>query len=187
MPVIDEELLAKLSAVQLEPVVREASEGEEKAFAKIQRLISVRERCESELRARLLRDGFASEDAESALRRAVSCGLVDDLRYAGVLIRSRIAQGRGRSGIVAELERVGIDASLVPGWPDEYFPEDAPSEIERALELLRRKPSRSKDVRGAAFRRLMGKGYSQQVAYDAARRYAEEVSGFGSSPRSTYF
>ncbi len=176
MPVIDEEFLAKLAVVKLEPVVREVPEGEEKAFAKIQRLACVRERCESELRARLVRDGFAADDADAAIRRAVACGLVDDLRYAGVLIRSRVAQGRGKSGIVAELEHAGIDASSVPGWPDEFFPEDAPSEVERALDLLRRKPSRSKDVRGAAFRRLVGKGYSQQVAYDAARRYAEEVA-----------
>ena len=176
MPVIDEEFLAKLAAVELEPVVREIPEGEQKAFAKVQRLACVRERCESELRARLARDGFTAQDADAAVRRAVACGLVDDMRYAGVLIRSRISQGRGKSGIVSELERAGIDATAVPGWPEEFFHEDTPSELERALGLLRRKPPRAKDVRGAAFRRLVGKGYSQQVAYDAARRYAEEVA-----------
>ena len=44
MPVIDEEFLAKLAAVELEPVVREIPEGEQKAFAKVQRLSCVRGR-----------------------------------------------------------------------------------------------------------------------------------------------
>ncbi len=174
MPIIDEEFLSRLSSVEREPVIRYATEDEEKAFDKIRRLVSVRERCQRELLDRLVRDGFSKEDADEAVRRATACGLVDDARYAGVLIRSRLSQGKGVSGICAELERSGIDISQVPGWPEDFL-EDAPSEVDRALALLRRKPPHAKDVRGAAFRRLVGKGFSQQAAYDAARRFAEEV------------
>lgn len=177
MPYIDEDFLAKLVSAAPEPIVREASEGQEKAFAKVQRLACVRERCESELRARLAREGFSVEDADAAIRRAVACGLVDDMRYAEVLVRSRVAQGRGRRGIEDELSRIGIDAQSVAGWPHDFFPEDGREEVQRALELLRRKPPRAKNARAAAFRRLVGKGYSQQVAYDAARLYCAERLG----------
>lgn len=175
MPILDGELLERIAGVELEPVTSRYSTGEEKAFAKIQRLCSVRERCAAEIKDRLVRDGFSAQEAEHALERAHACGLVDDQRYAEVLIRSRIAQGKGREGIRCELERSGIDVAGVPGWPEEFFDDDASSEVERALALLRRKPPRAKDVRSAAFRRLVSKGYSYQLAYDAARRYAREA------------
>ncbi len=173
---IDEELLARLASVTYEPVMRPVSEDEERAFAKIQRLACVRERCTKELVERLARDGFPQECIMPAVDRAVACGLVDDMRYAGVLIRSRISQGKGIQGVADELGRMGIDVNQVPGWPDEFL-DEVPAELDRALALLRRKPPRAKDVRAAAFRRLVGKGFSQQVAYDAARRYIEETLG----------
>lgn len=175
MPYIDAEVLAKLASVEREPVVGHISEGEEKAFAKIQRLSCVRERCQSELRLRLEREGFSLEEVNHAIERAVACGLVDDMRYAGVLIRSRLAQGKGRQGIEAELSRAGIDVFLIPGWPEEFFSLEENSEFERALNLLRRNPPRAKNMRAAAFRRLVSKGYDQQVAFEASQRFYEET------------
>lgn len=176
MPRLSSELSERLSSVEIEPVVRRFSEGEEKAFAKVQRLCAVRERCVAELERRLVRDGFSESEAAVALERAVACGLVDDLRYAGVLVRSRVAQGRGREGIRHELESAGIDPADIPGWPEAFFDGDSESELERALELLRRKPPRAKDVRAAAFRRLVGKGYGREASYEAARIYAAEIN-----------
>ena len=176
MPYIDAEVLTKLASVEREPVARHISEGEEKAFAKIQRLSCVRERCQSELGLRLEREGFSSEDVNRAIERAVACGLVDDMRYADVLIRSRLAQGKGRQGIEAELSRVGIDVFLVPGWPEEFFSQEDNSEFDRALNLLRRNPPRAKNIRAAAFRKLISKGYSQEIAFEAARCFDEETA-----------
>lgn len=104
--------------------------------------------------------------------RALSCGLVDDARYAEVLVRSRLSQGRGAQGIAAELDALGIDASVVPGWPEE-FAVDHESEVERALALLDRKPPRAKNGRDAAFRRLVQKGFGASVASTAARVWSE--------------
>ena len=83
------------------------------AFRKIERLCLVRERASEQLRQRLARGGFEAEAVEAALDRALACGLVDDGRFADVLVRSRLAQGRGRRGIAAELESLGIDADSV--------------------------------------------------------------------------
>lgn len=83
------------------------------AFRKIERLCLVRERASEQLRQRLARGGFEAEPVEAALDRALACGLVDDGRFADVLVRSRLAQGRGRRGIAAELESLGIDADGV--------------------------------------------------------------------------
>lgn len=174
MPIIDEEFLSKLVR---EPVVADISREQEDAFSKIARLASVRERCSQELMGRLVRDGFSEDDARSAVARALSCGLVDDLRYGETLVRSRISQGKGRAGIEEELALRGIAACDLAGWPDEYFPSDGPTEEQRAFDLLCKKPPRSKNVYAAACRKLASRGFSRDVVFSVARRYAERGDG----------
>ncbi len=186
-------------SLSLEPIMVERTEDETKAFEKVTRLACARERGSRELIDRLVRDGFSREVAESAVQRALDCGLIDDVRYGAVLVRTRVAQGRGRRGIEDELERAGIAASDIPGWPEEFFSIDDfnpfrvnanaedgvvgcsfgsessdEQEIERALALLRRKPPRSKNIRASAYRKLVTKGYSTSVASVATRRFMEE-------------
>ena len=182
-----------------QPIFEERSEDERRAFEKVKHLACARERGSRELVERLVRDGFERSDAQAAVQRAVGCGLVDDVRYGAVLVRTRVSQGRGRYGIEQELERAGICATDIPGWPDEFFSqgdfdpfreqEEQPetlmrrgfggmatddAETERALALLRRKPPRAKNVQAAAYRKLVSKGYSSSVAQAATRRFLEE-------------
>lgn len=187
------------ASLSLEPIMAERTEDETRAFEKVTRLACKRERGSRELADRLVRDGFSREVAESAVQRALDCGLIDDVRYGSVLVRTRVAQGRGRKGIEDELDRAGIAATDIPGWPDEFFSlsgfnpfrvaindEDGlvgcsfgcessdEQEVERALALLRRKPPRSKNIQASAYRKLVTKGYSTSVASAATRRFMEE-------------
>ncbi|WP_101722528.1 regulatory protein RecX [Eggerthella timonensis] len=143
----------------------------EAAFRKIERLCLVREQASEQLRRRLARDGFEPEAVEAALSRALACGLVDDARFADVLVRSRLAQGRGKRGIAAELEGLGIDADGVDALAERDG--DDAGEVERALALLDRKPPRAKNRRDAAYRRLAQKGFSSSVSSTAARLWCE--------------
>lgn len=187
------------ASLSLEPIMAERTEDETKAFEKVTRLACKRERGSRELVDRLVRDGFSREVAKSAVQRALDCGLIDDVRYGTVLVRTRVAQGCGRKGIEDELDRAGIAATDIPGWPDEFFSfsgfnpfcvadndEDGlvdcsfgcessdEQEVERALALLRRKPPRSKNIQASAYRKLVTKGYSTSVASAATRRFMEE-------------
>lgn len=193
------QLRLQKTSLSLEPIAVKRTEDETRAFEKVTRLACARERGSRELIDRLVRDGFSREVAESAVQRALDCGLIDDVRYGAVLVRTRVSQGRGRKGIEDELERAGIAASDIPGWPEEFFSVDDfnpfrvnanaedgvvgcsfgsessdEQEIERALALLRRKPPRSKNIRASAYRKLVTKGYSTSVASVATRRFMEE-------------
>lgn len=148
------------------------TKGAEKAFCKIRRLSLMREQASVALRDRLAREGFSEEDAAEAVDRALRCGLVDDLRFAEVLMRSRAAAGRGRQGIEAELRRLNIEPSDVPGWPEEFVGDDD-SEVARAIALLDKKPPQAKNLRDAAYRRLVHKGFSSACSSSAARLWSE--------------
>lgn len=166
---------APSSEVAWEALTKSASSEEElwiKAYKKIQRLANVSERSTKGLRDRLAREGFDSDAIEHALERACSFNIVNDMRYAEVLVRSRLSAGKGRRGIEAELRALDIDPDTVEGWHEE--PTDK-SEIDRALAILTKRPPTAKNKRDAAYRRLVSKGYSSSVAQSAARIWSESA------------
>ena len=145
------------------------SEG---AYQKILRLATVREYASEQIRERLRRDGYESAHIEEALDRAIRNRVIDDARFAEFYVRSKIASGRGRLGIERELDGLGIPADEVPVLR-ELDANGEDDELDRALSVLRMRPPRSKNVREAAFRRLLQRGFSVGIASAAARQWAE--------------
>lgn len=145
------------------------------AFSKIVGLINASERSAHEIRKRLKQAKYPETEIEDALTRAIHCGLIDDARYARILIQSRINQGWGRNGIERELLRNDIDPDSIEGWPYE-FPISDDEQFEKAYELLKRKPPRSKNIRESAYRKLIQKGYPSSIASQVARQWAEEAA-----------
>lgn len=144
------------------------------AFAKIQRLLCIREHASALLYKRLLASGYEDRIASGAVQRAIDCGLVSDERYADVLVRSRLSQGKGLRGIAFELEQADIDPHNVPAYQEALFNDSGPDELARALSLLAAKPPKAKRIREAAYRKLVQKGYESGVAASAARIFAEQ-------------
>ena len=144
------------------------------AFAKIQRLLCIREHASALLYKRLLSSGYDDRIAAEAVQRAINCGLVSDERYADVLVRSRLSQGKGLRGIAFELEQADIDPKTVPAYQEALFRDSGPDELARALSLLAAKPPKAKRIREAAYRKLVQKGYESSVAASAARIFAKQ-------------
>ena len=153
---------------------REQGFTEEQAFKKIERLALMREHASKALRARLVKDGFSEDVASAAVARAQRCGLISDERFADVLVRSRLSQGKGLQGIAAELASLDIDAYQVEGYREACNPLSGPDEVARALAVLSSKPPRGKHLRESAYRKLMQKGYGSCVSASAARIWSEE-------------
>ncbi len=145
----------------------------EGTFKKVERLCLVREQSSLKLAQRLVREGYDERLVAEAIRQAQSWGLLDDARYAEVLVRSRLAAGKGIAGIERELAQCGIALEDVNGWPEE-FEACRESEEERAFAVLRKHPPRSKNVREGAYRKLATKGFSASVAASVARAWAEQ-------------
>ncbi len=141
----------------------------DEAYAKILRLASVKERSSVYLRKRLSQEGFCEQDVERAIERAMSVGIVDDARYAEVYLHTGLNAGRGRAGIISELESLNIDLSFL----EDEINNDEDTEISRALQFLEHHPSHAKNKRDGAYRKLMQKGYGSSVSAKAARLWSE--------------
>ncbi|MEC4184099.1 RecX family transcriptional regulator [Adlercreutzia sp. R21] len=145
------------------------------AFRKILRWVSVRERSSAYVRDRLARDDFPVSAIEEALERAVRVHAVDDRRYGDALIRMKLAAGKGLRDVEAELGALGIDPTTLEAW-QEHDAHGRDAEVARAVALLQRRPPRAKRAREAAFRKLVGQGFSTDVAASASRQWSEGLS-----------
>lgn len=139
------------------------------AMDKIASLVSVRERTCREVRNRLLKQGFTEEEADEAVESAVASGLLSEERFTRAFIRGKVSLGWGRSKIVERLEQDGVDDALVDACSDE-FP-SGEEEYQMALHELSRRSTSSSDPYASYMRRLVGKGYSYDVAERAVCAY----------------
>ena len=144
----------------------------DRALKRIVSWVNVSEQSEHAVRERLELEGFTDEAINEAVGRAIGYGFIDDMRFAASLIRSRLRKGRGDAGIRRELAAHGIDLDDVPGWPYEVVESDD-EQLERALAYLDRHPTRSKNKREGAYRKLVQNGYPAAIASNAARLWCE--------------
>lgn len=72
------------------------------------KLLARREHSARELKRKLQARGISGEDADSAVAHATAEGWQSNPRYAGMLVRTRIAGGYGPVRIQSELEVAGV-------------------------------------------------------------------------------
>lgn len=82
-------------------------------------LLARREYSRRGLRARLLRDGGDGAEADEALTRLGQQEYQSDARFAGMILRARIAQGYGPAHIRAELRSHGLAEAAIRALLDE--------------------------------------------------------------------
>lgn len=152
-----------------------SSDEADKAYQKILRLVSHREHSTQSLAKRLRRAGFSQSAIDKAMQRAVSASIVDDVRYGDSLLRARLASGKGLNPVWRELEELSVDVERLDAY-QEYLDRDD-DESERAEAYLQRHPTRAKDLRAGAYRKLVSQGFSSAAAREAAVRWADAHKG----------
>ena len=84
-----------------------------KAFAAALRVLTRRDRSETELRQKLEQFGFSSPATEAAINKCREYNYLDDNRYATERARSLMRTGRGVGAkILFDLRRRGIDEAI---------------------------------------------------------------------------
>jgi regulatory protein len=144
-----------------------------------------RERTVAEVRTQLERKGVSAALIDPAVQTFAEQGFLNDERFARLFVSDkreleqwgseRIRRGLLTRGVDREL----AERALTPGagGPDPSGDEE-PTELDRALEILRRRfpaPPRERRERERALGVLLRKGYESELALDALSAYAHEA------------
>src|SRR5690348_1064050 len=82
---------------------KDTEKSERTAYDRGLSMLARREHSQRELRTRLEHGGHDEAEAEEAIRRLGEQNYQDDERFAGMLLRARVAHGYGPARIRAEL------------------------------------------------------------------------------------
>lgn len=158
---------------------RTEDERQAQALAWALSYVNRRERTTAELRAHLARKGVSEATAEGVVEALVTQRLVDDARFAEMFVADkrtleqwgseRIRRGLAERGIERDL----AERALAAG--DDFGGEEPQTELDRAVELLRRRfpdPPRERRDRDRALSMLLRKGYESELAVDALAAHA---------------
>jgi regulatory protein len=133
--------------------------------------VGYRDRTVAELRTFLERKRVEPEAIADAVAELTAAGMLDDARYARRFAEDKRELERwGSERIARDLQRRGIAPDLIERVLSDHSRE---AELDTALALLeQRLPAPHDDrERDRAWRLLVRRGYSQELAYEAVRRH----------------
>lgn len=136
-----------------------------------------RERTIAEVRTHLGRANAGPELIDAAVAELSELGYLDDARYARCFAEDRRnLDGWGSERIRRRLIELGLERGLAE---ESAEPEDGEQELQAALALLQRRlrsaPTDARE-RQRALALLVRRGYEQELAYSAVRRFEDEAA-----------
>ena len=138
-------------------------------FRRIVILTNYRERCEAELRDRLVNKEKFSEDIFlEAIDKAKKYDIVNDERYAEIYTFCKTQSCRGIDGIEKHLKCMKINYEAIPSVVDILNNAKA-EEFKSAVNYLKNHPSRAKNAYASNVRKLISRGFSTSLAISAAK------------------
>jgi regulatory protein len=154
----------------------------ERALDLGRRAVDRRDRTISELRTLLERKRVGPGAIEATVAELCAEGLLDDARYARRFTEDKRELARwGSERIARDLHRRGIRPDLIEAAVAEQGPE---AELGTAVVLLEQRfgaPPHDDRERDRAWRLLVRRGYSPEIAYDAVREYERSTAAADSS------
>ena len=128
---------------------------------------------EKEVRKKLREKGASDADIDTVIALCIDYGFINDVEYAGMIVRHYAAMGYGPGRIRTEFARRGVPKELWDGAMEEY-PDDTET-VDRLLAArLRGKDPADRKERDKAANALFRKGYSWSDIRAALARYGAE-------------
>ncbi len=146
------------------------------ALERIMKVASKREISSVRMGSKLRGWGFCDQAISEAMDDARRLSAIDDVRYADCLIRTTLAMGKGLSKVEREIKELGIDIMGLDSY-QQYVDDGEEAQVQSALDLLKSHPPHSKNMNNAAFKKLVSKGYSIQVASQATKMFLQGEDG----------
>ena len=132
-----------------------------------------RELSEAQIRQRLTRRGFTSDDVDSAITRLRQDGSLDDARVAAAIARSQLSlKKRGARRVRREIEAAGISSALADRAVAEVYA-DVDSDALMVAAIDRKLGTRRLDddrEMARLYRYLVGQGFDSERAMAALRK-----------------
>ena len=137
--------------------------GIQQAYLSGLKMLARRELSEAQLRARLARRQFESDDIDHAVQRLRQERALDDRRTAVACARTEVrVRQRGRVRVIRQIEAMGISRDVARAAVREVFAElDEAALLEQALDRRLRRGITLDDAPSArrVFRYLIGQGF----------------------------
>lgn len=125
------------------------------------KFLTVRMRCEREMRAHLYKKGYSAADIDDAIDYLYQYGYLDDFKYCEAFIHDKVSFNPcGRLKLLYELRQKGVEASVAEEALDTFFPWETEQEL--ALQLWQKKAQQVADA-DKIKRFLNGKGFSADI------------------------
>jgi len=144
--------------------------------------LAYRPRSESELRERLRRRGFDSEDIDGAMVRLTELGLIEDITFTRFWVENReVFSPRSRRLTGLELRRKGVAGEVISQAVQEI--NDGESAYRAALSRAPRLPQSDYSI----FHRRLGaflrrRGFDYETINKTIKQVWQETGGRGNSP-----
>lgn len=138
------------------------------------RLINLRPMSEKELRDKLVEKGESPENAEECVRWLLDLHLLDDVQYAGMVVRHYAAKGYGPGRVKSELFRRGVPRAL---WDEALceLPDQEDTVYRLLCSRLRGAGTEDRAAVKKATDALFRRGYSWDEIRSALERYKSEM------------
>lgn len=133
------------------------------------KLLAVRDHSVAELRAKLAKYEDDPEVIDGVLARCRDMKYLDDSRFAQLFSESLARKGKGQHFIRLELQRRGVDDTIISQTLEHLGDEDvrARDAAHKKLASLTTHPPKEQQLRLVRF--LVGRGFSSSIAYRIAQ------------------
>ena len=136
------------------------------------RMLGRRSLSAREMEMRLISKGESAGTARQTVEWLESIGMVDDMEYAGMIVRHYIAKGYGAARVKNELFKRGIQRGL---WEEAMSDLSGMEEAAHDFVAGRLKGDNGEDGLRRAAKALIARGFSYEEARAAVKKYLDGI------------